>query len=406
MNVLLAPHGTRGDVQPMLALAEALRGRGHTVRFCAPANFVAWIQSRGFDASSNGIDVEQLLRSTDADLQSLRWQTRHLAQVLAPRLFESVAAASEDVDLIVGAGVQVAGASVAEWRDVPYCNVAFCPGAVPSSAVPPPHVKTQTLPRWANRLLWHLGGPVASVLLRGPVNAGRKRLGLEPLDTVLAHIIGSHVIVAADRDLAPMGEDAPPAAVQTDAWIDRVSGSLDARVEAFLQLDPAPIYIGFGSMVAKEADALAFAAVTAARALGRPAIVAGGWAGLDRRIREAGDVCAVDAAPHELVLPRVAVAVHHGGAGTTTAAARAGVPQVVLPHILDQFYWAHRVEALSLGPAGLPVGIVNAEVLTDRISMALEDRRIRDSAAIFGARIARRNGVEMAVDRLSAIETQ
>ena len=112
---------------------------------------------------------------------------------------------------------------------------------------------------------------------------------------------------------------------------------------------------------------------------------------------------AVDAVPHHIVLPRVAVAVHHGGAGTTTAAARAGVPQVILPHILDQFYWAHRISELDLGPRGLPVGLVNADVLTDRLSRALGDPRIREAAATFAPAIGSRNGVDAAVELLERL---
>ena len=403
MRALLAPHGTRGDIQPMLALAHALARRGHAVRFVAPANFVPWIAARGFEARSDGIDVEQLFHTVGADFQSFRWQADYLSRVLTPQLFETVAAASEDVDLIVGAGVQIAGASIAEWRDVPYCSVAFCPCAIPSREAPPPSVKTQTLPKWVNSLLWQAGGPVTNLLLRTSINTGRTRLGLEPIDSVLAHFAGSAIIVAADRDLAPMGDDAPAVAVQTDAWIDRVSSPMDSRVEMFLRLAPPPIYIGFGSMVASDVAALARDAIIAARALGRRAIIAGGWAGLDRYLPDADDVCVVDAVPHDLVLPHVAAAVHHGGAGTTTAAARAGVPQVVLPHILDQFYWAHRVEALNLGPAGLAVEIANAEMLTARISTALTDQRMRDTAAAFGPRVAARNGVHAGADILENV---
>jgi vancomycin aglycone glucosyltransferase len=405
MRILLAPHGTRGDVQPMLALADALADRGHTVRFVAPANFVPWIDARGFEARSDGIDVEQMLRTGGVDFQSFRWQANHLAQVLIPHLFDSVAAASADVDLIVGAGVQVAGASIAEWRDLPYCNVGFCPCVVPSCETPPPLVKTQTLPKWVNSLLWQVGRPVTNLLLREPINTARKRLALDPLDSVLTHLLG-HLMVAADRDLAPIGEDAPPGTMQTDAWIDSAPVALDSHIEAFLRLDPPPIYIGFGSMVARDVAALASDAIVAARALGRPAIVAGGWSGLDRHLRDGEDICVVDAAPHSLLLPRVAVAVHHGGAGTTTAAARAGVPQVVLPHVLDQFYWAHRVEVLGLGPAGLPVEVVNADVLTDRISIALTNPWMRDAAKEFAPGIASRNGVQAAADKLEKLRAE
>jgi UDP:flavonoid glycosyltransferase YjiC (YdhE family) len=103
------------------------------------------------------------------------------------------------------------------------------------------------------------------------------------------------------------------------------------------------------------------------------------------------------------VLPRVAAAVHHGGAGTTTASARAGVPQVILPHILDQYYWAHRIERLGLGPAGLPIALVNADVLAARLDRALNDPRIRERATRLGAVIATRNGAQAAVDHLERI---
>ena len=403
LNVLLAPHGTRGDVQPMVALAEALRARGHVARFVAPANAIRWLRARGFDAHSDGIDVEQLLRSASAHLDSLRWQFRYLRDVLSPRLFQALATASFGADLIVGSGVQMAAASVAEWRDVPYASAVFCPCAIPSSAAPPPTVRTQALPPFLNWLLWQIGEPIAGLALRTPINEGRASLGLAPLDAPVRHLTGLRILLAADRDLAPIGDDAPRTAVQTDAWIWEQPDALDPRLDAFLDLDPAPIYFGFGSMVPKDVASLASDAVSAARALGRGAILAGGWARLDRHVREADDVLAVEDVPHGLVLPRVAVAVHHGGAGTTTAAARAGVPQVVLPHILDQFYWASRVERLGLGPHGLPVDLVNADVLTDRIAIALGDPLMREETATFAATIGSRNGVHAAVDVLEEL---
>src|SRR5262249_42055198 len=154
--------------------------------------------------------------------------------------------------------------------------------------------------------------------------------------------------------------------------------------------------------VAADVRSLTLDAMSAARAHGRPALLVGGWAGLGRDLVHADDVLAIDSAPHHLVLPRVAVAVHHGGAGTTTAVARAGVPQVVLPHILDQFYWAHRVRELGLGPPGLPVTLVNADVLAERLARAL-DPRIREAAATFAPAIQQRDGVGAAVNALEAL---
>jgi vancomycin aglycone glucosyltransferase len=403
MRILLASHGTRGDVQPIVALGMALRARGHIVQFVVPANFVTWVRGYGFDAESDGIDVEALLRSSGAGLQTLSWQMRYLSHN-TPLLFEPVARASEGCELIVGAGLQFAAASVAQWCNVPYAHAVFCPCAIPNSAVPPPNVHTQTLPRWINRLLWRVGVPIADLALRGPINRGRATLGLEALSSPTSQLLKGRTILAADSDLGPLPDDAPKGAVSTDAWVLDEPGTLDPRVAAFLQQGPAPIYIGFGSMIAPRSPKLVEQAVAAVRAAGGRALIAGGWAALERHTEEADDVLIVDNLPHSLIFPQVAVAVHHGGAGTTTAAARAGVAQVLLPHILDQYYWAHRVEVLGLGPPALPVERVTADLLADRISRAVNDPLIRERVNKLAPIVAARNGVTAAAEYLEALE--
>jgi sterol 3beta-glucosyltransferase len=155
--------------------------------------------------------------------------------------------------------------------------------------------------------------------------------------------------------------------------------------------------------VAKRVPALASAAVDAVRAVGRPAIVAGGWAALDRHIAPADDLLLIDAAPHAAVFPRVAAVVHHGGAGTTTAAARAGAPQVLLPHILDQYYWAHRIAQVGLGPRAVPADLATADILADRIDAAINDRAIQTRASAMAPVIASRNGCAAAVTYLERL---
>jgi vancomycin aglycone glucosyltransferase len=402
MRILLVSHGTRGDVQPIVALGMALKARGHLVQLVAPANFVTWVQGCGLDMQSDGIDVEALLRSSGTGLQTLSWQMRYLSHT-TPLLFEPVARASEGCDLIVCAGIQFAAASVAQWRNVPYAHVVFCPCATPNSASPPPNVHTQSLPRWINRLLWQAGGPLADLALRGPINRGRATLGLKALDNPISQILNGRTILAADPDLGPLPDDAPKGAMTTDAWVLEEPGALDARVETFLQQGPAPIYIGFGSMIAPRAPELVAQAVAAVRAIGRRAVIAGGWAALEAHIQEADDVITVDNVPHSLIFPKVAAAVHHGGAGTTTAAARAGVPQILLPHILDQYYWAHRVEVLGLGPPALPIERVTVELLCDRMSRGVNDPFIQERVNRLAPLVRARNGVTAAVEMVEAL---
>jgi UDP:flavonoid glycosyltransferase YjiC (YdhE family) len=269
--------------------------------------------------------------------------------------------------------------------------------------MPPPTVRSQGLPRWVNRLLWTLAY-ARRVDAPWIDQRGRKRLGLEPVANPLAELGRQRVIVAADRDLAPLADDVPSRVVATDAWIlDEPEPYIAPEIDAFLNREPSPIYVGFGSMVARRAGALVTHVIDVARALGRPVIVAGGWAGLERYVMDADDVLAVSAVPHDVVLPHVAAVVHHGGAGTTHAAARAGVPQIVLPHLLDQFYWARRVEQLGLGPRGLPVDLVSADILAERMASALEDRSIHERARALGSMMEGRNGVAAAVHCLELL---
>jgi vancomycin aglycone glucosyltransferase len=402
MRVLLAPHGTRGDIQPMLALAVALRARGHIAVFSAPSNFLDWIRGCGFEAMSNGVDMVTEMQSPQARLDSVSWMFSCLKDQSA-RMFAPVAQASEGADVIVGAGAQLVSDSVADWRDVPHATLAFCPCAVPSSATPPPMIRTQALPAWLNRLLWQAANAGADVGLSGVINRGRAALGLRSIARPLTQIFRHRVIVSADRDLAPLGEDIADSVSGVDAMIFVEPHEPDPRIEAFLSLDPAPIYIGFGSMVAARLPDLGAHAVAAIRALGRRAIISGGWAGLDRHVTSGDDLLAIGAMPHHALFPRVAAIVHHGGAGTTTAAASAGVPQVILPHLLDQFYWAHRIEQLGLGPRALPVELITADILTDRLDIALHDPGIRKHAALLGSTVAARNGADAAVDLIERL---
>ena len=136
--------------------------------------------------------------------------------------------------------------------------------------------------------------------------------------------------------------------VQTGAWILPDQRPLPAGLEAFLNAGPPPVYVGFGSMRAPED--IARVAIEAIRAQGRRVLVARGWAGL-APVDDAGDCFAVGEINQQALFGRVAAVVHHGGAGTTTTATRAGAPQVVVPQWADQPYWASRVADLGIGVA-------------------------------------------------------
>jgi vancomycin aglycone glucosyltransferase len=169
---------------------------------------------------------------------------------------------------------------------------------------------------------------------------------MDPIDDVLEYVLTDHTWLAADAALAPVPATPGRKIVQTGAWVLADRTPLPAKLEAFLELGEPPILAGFGSMPA--AAGVSRQLIGAVRAVGRRILVARGWAGLDL-VDDGLDCMAVGDVSHDMLFPRVATVVHHGGAGTTAAAARAGVPQVITPMFGDQFYWAGRIVDLEVG---------------------------------------------------------
>jgi vancomycin aglycone glucosyltransferase len=185
-------------------------------------------------------------------------------------------------------------------------------------------------------------------LYGAPLNAHREALGLPPVDNVRDHVFTDHPWLAADPMLDPWPGSPDLDVVQTGAWILPDERPLQADLEAFLDAGDPPVYVSFGSVRAPE-DA-AVVSIEAIRAQGRRVVVSRGWADL-APIDDGDDCFVVGEVNHQALFERVAAVVHHGGAGTTTTATRAGAPQVVVPQIADQPYWAGRVAALGIGVA-------------------------------------------------------
>jgi vancomycin aglycone glucosyltransferase len=199
-----------------------------------------------------------------------------------------------------------------------------------------------------NRVLNDLDVQSYNALFGAALNTHRAAIGLPPVDNVRDHILTGHPWLAADPDLAPWPEPADPGVVQTGAWILPDERPLPAELEAFLDAGPPPVYVGFGSMRAP-AD-VARVAIEAIRAQGCRVLIARGWADL-ALVDDRDDCFAVGEVNQQALFGRVAAVVHHGGAGTTTTATRAGAPQVVVPQWADQPYWASRVADLGIGTA-------------------------------------------------------
>jgi vancomycin aglycone glucosyltransferase len=390
MRALLSTIGSRGDVQPLVALALELRAVGHEVRMCVPPDFVEWIATYGLSATPIGPELRSTGRA--AASRPTPEQRRQMIEGTVATQFDTIAAAARGCDVIVGATMlQVAAPSIAESMRIPYVFAAYCPAVLPSPRQEPPVLPMVDPPpiaagdysdfweqdRWRWKETW---GPV--------VNSHRSSLGLPPIDDVRGHIQTEHPWLAADAALAPW--PGPGELLQIGAWILSDERPLPAELAAFLDAGEPPVYFGFGSMRAPEH--LGRVMIESARALGRRAIVSRGWAELS--VDDAPDCLAIGDVNHQALFPRVAAVVHHGGAGTTTSAARAGAPQVIIPQFYDQPYWAARVRQLGIGQRAAPT--------TESLSAALQGALALAAPARAFASLLRSDGARIAAERLGS----
>jgi vancomycin aglycone glucosyltransferase len=405
MRIALAAEGTRGDVHPLLGLGAQLLEHGHEVVICAPPDFSAEAEALGLVFRPVGLSIRQRLQAEAAafgggNLRVLGAARRWFLESLPAQLAE-LPEATADVDCIVAGGVQVAAASAAELHGVAYRYVAYCPLLFPSPDHPPFLVPWQRLGPRRNRLLWRAAALLHDRAIGRPLSRAREAWGLAPVRDVLGHLLGPRPLLAADAELAPLPRTAGLEPIQVPCLhrpqLHRPGDvPLPPKLESFLETGPAPIYVGFGSMGDPDPARTTRCVLEAVAHLGCRAVLSAGWAGLGDLPLPEG-VLRIDSVDHGALFPRVAAVVHHGGAGTTTIAARAGVPQLIVPHLLDQYYWAERVRALGLGPPPLPRRRLGAASLADALATLRGNEVLEERARQVGARLRGRADLDAAV---------
>jgi vancomycin aglycone glucosyltransferase len=371
MQVVLATVGTRGDVQPMLALAQALEARGHRALVACPASFGDWVRSLGLTHAELGEDLQARMETSDGKLlRSLSGMRGYFAEQMAlqaPRLVEL----AQDAQVIAGTAMAWMVRSAAEKLGI--AAVGVLPSScVPSRLHPPPMLPVYGLPRALNGFLWWLNDAVQNRLMLEPVNRARTMLGLQPLASFTQHLFGDDNLLAVDAAVFP----------PDPAWQGRYPyigfpfledrSALDPALAAFLDAGDPPVYVGFGSMTFAKRERVAACVCEAVERLGQRCVVSGVIA---RTLSESGALPSgfflAREAPHAQLFPRCAAIVHHGGAGTTAAALRAGTPQVILPVMLDQFHHAHHLARAGLAPAAPRLSKITSAKLTRALQQAL-----------------------------------
>lgn len=403
MRIAVLSMDTRGGIQPYIALALGLQRAGHEVRAIAPSDMAAMFAGVGIPMAPLSGNVEEVLRaSSGATERGMLASMRYVGREMKPRIHawtRETLEACEGVDVLTGGvGGMVVGLSVAEKLDRPFVPAHLQPVDAPSDAYPGPLVTS--LPRGPVGLGWRLSHRLSAMALRMPFQAAMSSartevLGLSGRSTAAD---GQPILYGFSRHVVPVPIDGVRARHVTGYWWLPASASWDppAALEIFLAAEGPVVSIGFGSMASDDPAAVTELVLGAVRTAGVRAVLLAGWGGL-ATIPQADDVFVADSIPHDWLFPRMTAVVHHGGAGTTGAAFRAGVPAVVIPFTVDQPFWASRVAALGVGPTPIPRKRLTQARLVDALRRAVTDKAIRARAVDLGALVRAEDGVGEAV---------
>jgi len=415
MRVTVIAAGSRGDIQPYLALAAGLKQRGFDVRFGTNINFEGLARQYDLPFAPIGVDSYREAQSEKARawLEStstikLAVGTLRVVRPILDRLIGDVFEICQDSDLLVYHSFTVPYVyHFSRHLGIPALAASIYPlatSAHPALSLNPPPVSSPAINRFTHFMVDAFGWQVFSAKLRSFLqnkggkstgNAYRKLLdgsipvicGYSPQVIPGPPDLGSHVRITGYWFLEPTSDWQP-----------------DPALVAFIQAGDRPVFAGFGSMgnPTRQQETTSII-VQAARAAGRRVILVGGWSDLGAGQAGAQDVFATRSVPFDWLFPQMAAIVHHGGAGTTSLALRAGVPNVVVPHFADNHFWARRVHDLGAGPAPIPRKQLTVEKLAAALSQAVTDEGMQVKARRLGKNIQAEDGISAAVEEIRRI---
>ncbi|TMR94970.1 glycosyltransferase [Nonomuraea basaltis] len=400
MRPLLITVGSRGDVQPYIALARGLVAAGHRPVVAAPRRLEPLAAEHGIDFVPLNDEMFDLQDSVKGQgVRAAITAARSVKPMLRRLLDDQAALADRPADVVVYHPKSLGAPYVAEKLGVPAIAGLLLPLYLPTAEFPSPILPVR-LPRAFNRASWRITSAVEAPY-RGTVRAWRaEALGLEGGFRTSADLIKEGgVLHAWSPHLLPAPADWPASAHPTGFWTMPAGDGWTPpeRLARFLDAGDPPVYVGFGSSVSGDPEALTATVLEAVRLAGRRAVLATGWGAL-RPEASTDDVLVIEEAPHDWLLPRVSAAVHHGGIGTVAAVLRAGIPQVVRPFIGDQPFWADRLHRLGVAPPPV-TGRLTAERLAAAITAAADSA---PAARALADQIAAENGIATAVARIQA----
>lgn len=416
MKITILAPGSRGDVQPYIALGKGLQAADYAVTIATHALFEAFVRSAGLGFSLIQVNPKALLES-DAG-QAMVEQGRHpfrsfwhLLQSVKPLLWEvcdDCWQACQGADAIIFHSLLIsAAASMAEKLGVPAIAAGLQP-IEPTGDFPCLLITNRQMGRIANQLTYQMLWRGGWLTFRPFVNAWRReRLHLPPFGWNMPaqwKTAKLPVLYGVSPLVVPRPSDWNARVTMTGYWILETETDWQAPAELarFLAAGTPPVYIGFGSMRTRQPERTTAIVIEALQRANQRGILLTGWGAL-RQTDVPASILMIESAPHEWLFPRMAAVVHHGGAGTTAAALHAGVPSLIIPFMVDQPFWGKRVADLGVGVPPIPQQQLTVERLSAAITAAVSDPVMRQRAADLGARLRAENGVANAVAALNRV---
>lgn len=418
MRIALVGLGTWGDVHPMLVFGDALQRRGHTVTIVAFADFRDAICQRGLGmtpveisvraALSTGAGARLIQRANTSSSLAELYLLHRFMQQHGHAMMDGVVRAALDADVLVSNFISdVYADSIASAVGIQHVIASLQPTLVPTRdgrvALNPPRPDRVSYLNLLFRQL--LVEPTKWWVLGALTNRFRRTvLDLHDIDgKTCRQLMRRRLIIQAySRHVVPHPRDWPQNIHTCGYWFAPPSSSsvAPALLTQFLAEGDMPIYVGFGSMTSGRAAELSRLVIAALEIADRRAVVQAGWSGITPLAASSRVYALAQPVSHEWLFPKVAAVVHHAGAGTTAEGVRAGKPTVPVPHVGDQFFWAHRLTALGIGTEPIPQSRLTARGLAEAIENAASDPLMKSRAVSLAQRVRSERGVEVAVDLL------
>jgi UDP:flavonoid glycosyltransferase YjiC (YdhE family) len=396
-------------------LGQGLRLAGYSVRIATSANFAGLVCGAGLEHFPLTADFEAMLES-DRTIADHGMNLREMARIFRERYTKWAANwVQEGLAAAVGAGLLIGvsnsillAKSLSEALSIPFAIARLQP--MTRSKILPPvmfNVSKRKVPGVLSLAAYGLIFKMLWGVMRPAINGiVRPQLGLRGYPWYGPYFRDLHTAKALNgfsQHVLPRPADWPDTCQVTGYWfLDQPHWTPPEALSRFLAAGRKPVYIGFGSMVSSNATAFTETVLEAVKRSGQRAVLATGWGALDGGEGQQDEqIFFLRHAPHDGLFPLMSAAVHHGGAGTTAAAARAGIPSVIVPFFGDQPFWAHCLHRNGVAPPALDRKSLTAGALASAMTATQEPAMVQAAAAL-GRRVRAEDGIGEAVRRLRA----